>query len=121
MGHTVDHTFIVGRALWSAQSDDDVMFHTHGIMAWPQTDGGYLSQADIMALRLDPSRLFIFLLYERNTALLRFRISAMPKVKPGRKGGPPPIRRCSPRPTWMPARLIVASSDSLDSSDSSDS
>ena len=42
------------------------------------------------------------------------------KVKHGRKGGPPPTRRCPMRQIRMPARLIDDSSDSLDSSDSSD-
>ena len=30
--HAVDHTFIVGRALWSTQCDGDVVLHTHAFM-----------------------------------------------------------------------------------------
>jgi len=89
-------------------------------MPWPYICVCYLSQADITALWLDLSQMFIFILYERNTALLCFPISATPLVQHGRKGGPPPTRRCSTKPTRMPARLLVDSSDSLDLSDSSD-
>ena len=42
-------------------------------------------------------------------------VSAMPKVKQGWKGGPPPARRHSTRLTRPPARLVEATLDSSDS------
>ena len=42
-------------------------------------------------------------------------VSAMPKVKHGWKGGPPPARRHSTRLTRPPARLVEATLDSSDS------
>ena len=51
MAHAVDHACIVGRALWSAQCDDDVMFHTHicahaGMLEHPVGDHIHLVWVD---------------------------------------------------------------------------